>query len=429
MILHQLTDFRFVKNEWEIIDFRIDIPPSGRGSDAINPHTQYSNPIAKLSSNGTYYGAGFTLGLGNNIVCQTIEEILSLWDGKTLREISNSLSVSPYEVMQNPLQLRWLSPNSGVVYQAVGIIANTLLEKFSVESNVPLWKSLSEIKADEFTDFYGRLNNLFGVKGAVYLNRKERNHSEINAYHTTWIGSKAEELVEEIMGIHKEKGITLFKLKIGSDINYFINRLDTLIELLPEYISLAVDANQTLTLDCAIEYMQKLSDRNIVWLEEPFAPDNVLLFEKLCALKKQNDWSTEIVTGENCPSPHIAEALIKSGIDRFQADPCRMMGMIDIPLVISLCIENNCKLTPHAGGSLLDEMSAHISTLYSEIEGKENSYLIENVGFCAQFLQHATKIKNGILTKPQHVGFLGGFENSLEQKFKSYKEGVTWVTL
>ena len=61
-IFEYIANFKFLKNEWEFIDLRIDIPRESYGSDAINKHTQYSNPVAVLNKKNTKsFGAGFTL--------------------------------------------------------------------------------------------------------------------------------------------------------------------------------------------------------------------------------------------------------------------------------------------------------------------------------------------------------------------------------
>jgi hypothetical protein len=89
MILNDLLDFEFNLEQWTISDVRVDIPKLGMGSDAINAHTQYSNPLAKLEKSHIHaYGAGFTLGLGNDLICRAVENILRLYNGLTLRELS-----------------------------------------------------------------------------------------------------------------------------------------------------------------------------------------------------------------------------------------------------------------------------------------------------------------------------------------------------
>jgi L-fuconate dehydratase len=138
----------------------------------------------------------------------------------------------------------------------------------------------------------------------------------------------------------------------------------------------------------------------------------------------------EIVTGENCPSPHVAAALMEAGIDRFQADPCRMMGLIDILLVSQLGRFFNVSITPHAGGSCLDELSLHIS-FYDQVQNNFNldEALIENVGFCSHFMKYPSEVIDGKIRVPNEPGLLVGFDKKLTLKFKNYKKGITWLKL
>jgi hypothetical protein len=41
--------------DWRVHDVRIDIPAFGSGSDSINPHTQYSNPLIYATINGGFF--------------------------------------------------------------------------------------------------------------------------------------------------------------------------------------------------------------------------------------------------------------------------------------------------------------------------------------------------------------------------------------
>ena len=45
-------DVKIIPKNWSIYDVRIDIPSLGRGSDGINPHTQYSNPLIYANIDG-----------------------------------------------------------------------------------------------------------------------------------------------------------------------------------------------------------------------------------------------------------------------------------------------------------------------------------------------------------------------------------------
>jgi L-alanine-DL-glutamate epimerase-like enolase superfamily enzyme len=431
--LQYLTNFKFIYDDWDFIDLRIDIPAKSYGSDAINKHTQYSNPVARISQRDgdDSFGVGFTLGEGNQIICEIADLLIKKWHGESIATLKDE-GQSPYDFLSNPDQIRWLSPNSGAVYQAVGLIINTILDAYCRDFRLPLWRALLAIGVDDFNQFFGALNNL-----SSQLLLDERNESEIKmhdflkAYHTTWIGFDARSLSEEILKVHKEKGIKLFKIKIGADVDSYINKLKVLRTMIPEEIELAVDANQVLTLSDAKKYLLVLDEMRIKWLEEPFSPDNILLFKKLIEFKRSNLLAIEIVTGENCPSPHVCEALLEIGIDRYQADPCRMMGFVDIILVSHLCDLYKTDLTPHAGGSCLDELSNHIAHYHharTRYVYSDNAY-IENVGFCSWLLKNHTLVKKGVIITPTSNILLGDFKPSVSKKFKTYNKGTTWLEL
>ena len=437
MILDKLSNFKINKDEWLLIDLRTDIPNLGPGSDAINAHTQYSNPVAILNKDNIEgIGAGFTLGLGNNLICSAIEDILNVWDGQTLRDIALHKSTSIYDAISNPHQLRWLSPNAGVNYQAVGIIMNTIIDWIGKAENMPAWLMFAKLNKDEFHRFFDEPINLSHImKKEDYLFTQnivndDYKDKAIAAYHTTWIGSSSKELANEINTINKSKGIKLFKLKIGNDIDVFIKKIQELKSLLPKEILLCTDANQTMNLNSAKKFVSNADSLDLIWLEEPFAPDNVDAFKKLIDYKNANNFKIEIVTGENCPSPHIAAALMKIGINRFQADPCRMMGFIDIILVSQLGRFFNVPITPHAGGSCLDELSLHIS-FYDQIHNNLDisKALIENVGFCSHFMKYPSVVSDGKIHAPAKPGLLVGFDREVSKKFINYKKGITWLKL
>lgn len=444
MLIEQLIHIKFCKENWKFIDFRIDIPAKGKGSDAINLHTQYSNPVAEFTYDGIVsYGAGFTLGKGNDLVCEAAKQIIDMYDGSTLSELAKNKECV-YDFLANPDQIRWLSPNAGVQYQAVGLIINAIFDYLSRYNKKPLWQLLTEIKAESLNSFFGSYVNIskmiskndpIRTQNSDEVLRENVQSLFLNGlptYHTTWIGTSAEDLLLEINDIVKLKGIKLFKIKIGPNIQAFLDKIDYLQKHLASDIQLAVDANQTLSLQIAQAYLLELNKRNIKWLEEPFAPDNVLLFEELVEFKRSNNIQVEIVTGENCPSPHIAMALMKIGIDRFQADPCRMMGMLDILLICELANRYKVPVTPHAGGSCLDELSAHIS-FYNQAKFSSNdefsNSLLENVGFCSKLLKSPAIVKNGKIQAPTHFGLLGDFKDEVKCKFKDYREGITWEKL
>lgn len=147
-LIEAFSSLRFQKNEWRFIDLRINIPPKSLGSDAINPHTQYSNPIAILKSDSfEAIGASFTLGEGNQMLCQAAEFIVQQLNGLSVAELIAS-ERGFYDSLTNPLQLRWLSPYAGLPLMAAGLIVNTLLDAASKKCNLPAWEYLARLPSD-----------------------------------------------------------------------------------------------------------------------------------------------------------------------------------------------------------------------------------------------------------------------------------------
>jgi L-fuconate dehydratase len=251
-------------------------------------------------------------------------------------------------------------------------------------------------------------------------------------YFTTWIADDAESIVKQIEYQYKKRGIRQFKLKIGSDLDSDIIKIRRIKELIPKQLILCVDANQTLKFSEAAKWMSILSELDVLWLEEPFAPVNFVLFKELVAAKKKNKWSCEIVSGENCPNHYTAAALIETGINRFQSDPCRMLGLIDTVLTSCIAHIGNCKVVPHAGGSSLDEQSLHVqlfnlARVCTDIASIDS--LTENVGFCSKYFLNPTVVNNGFAKTPSKSGLLVGLESSVRSKIISYKDGITWLKL
>ena len=439
-----LSSFRFKSREWSFVDLRINIPPSSLGSDAINPHTQYSNPLAFVGYGGyEAIGASFTLGEGNQMVCEAADYMVRQLDGVSVEDLIQS-NVGFYDSLTNPLQLRWLSPNSGLPLMAAGLIVNTLLDGAAKVCGLPAWEYLARLPSDFLISLIGdrhlaarfRLALVKNVleEGLVGLDDRCEKLKAVGlpVYFTTWIGHDSDLIAKQIQDQYTRRGIRLAKIKISKNHDQDIEKIAAISNNIPNDVSLSVDANQTLSFPEALHWMSSLSKIGVVWLEEPFAPDNVRLFADLCREKKRHGWTCEVVTGENCPNHYTAAALIESGIDRFQADPCRMLGLVDCIQVSSICRIAGCSLTPHAGGSSLDEQSPHIQLFNLArvaTDTRPEVTLTENVGFCSQFFGVPTVVSNGFAKTPLSPGLLVGLAPDVRARVESYKDGTIWLEL
>ena len=438
-----LNEVKFDLQNWEIYDLRIDLPKNDLGSDTVNLHPNYSNPTCVFSYQGiTAVGIGFTLGKGNNFVCESIEYILKDLENVKLGELlSNKGKIQ--EIFSNPSQLRWLSPNSGCVYMAAGIILNTLLDWAAKKAELPLWKLLSLSNTESLLNWLDNRNysNIISSKEMEkYLSTPYAKVSErvtqlemegMPAYHTTWIGSDVRSLSIEVKNINKVKGIKFFKYKIHNSSKWVEERLRKLKENIEINKNFSVDSNQMLSFESAKSILEILDKNGCIWLEEPFAPDNIQMHSALMSYKDNKQLGVKIASGENCPNSHVALDLISNNsLDIFQLDACRVLSICDqVPIMIG-CKKYSKELIPHAGGSGLDELVPHLQAFFlcrinTEINFSES--LMENVGFCSHLFSNPTEVKNGIINASKKPGYIVGLKNM--SKIKNSKDKVVWLNL
>jgi L-alanine-DL-glutamate epimerase-like enolase superfamily enzyme len=439
-----LRSFRFHSDDWRFSDLRIDIPPMSFGSDAANPHTQYSNAVAILeNSSCAGIGATFTLGEGNQHICDGARFIVSQLEGASIGELMDS-SFGLAEVLSNPLQLRWISPYAGVPMMAAGLVVNTILDAVSKTAGLPAWEFMSRLKSNDLIKLMAlrHLGGAFNEKHVhdVLLQSEEGvvgrceevKSTGLPVYFTTWIGHDSDEIASQILKEVKDRGILQFKLKISPNIENDLAKLSRVKEKLPTEIKLCVDANQTLSFDQASNWLRELSKLGVIWLEEPFAPDNVLLFDDLIKQREFEALSCEVVTGENCPNIQTSSALVAAGIHRFQADPCRMMGLVDGLTTAAIAKIGGVQYTPHAGGAGLDEMSLHLQALnLARVDSTLNprNSLTENVGFASHFYKQPALVASGEAKVPILPGLLVGFAPEINDVLIPFEEGISWVKL
>src|SRR5258708_9906723 len=93
-------------------------------------------------------GIVLTLGLGNQLVCQSIE-----WLGKELigREIDGLMAdfrAVAQKLAQHP-QLRWLGPQKGEVHLALASLTNACFDLWAKSRGVPLWRLLLDLESTQ----------------------------------------------------------------------------------------------------------------------------------------------------------------------------------------------------------------------------------------------------------------------------------------
>jgi len=142
-------------------DIRFKQEKMGMGSDASNPHTDYSNPYIILHT-GTIVdgqslegiGIGFSLGKGNDMICNAIEELKEIIVGLTLYDILLNFKTIVRR-LTNPIQSRWIGPVSGPYYMAAGAIVNAIFDLWSKAEKKTFMEIIDRDKSGRINSYVG----------------------------------------------------------------------------------------------------------------------------------------------------------------------------------------------------------------------------------------------------------------------------------
>ena len=419
-------------------DIRFRFGRLGSGSDANNPQTDYSNPVVTIStSSGAGLGLGFTLGRGNDLVCRAARELAPMVTGRRVSELVEGFG-ELWRELANPLQARWIAPGAGPYHMAAGAIGNAIFDAWARAQGLPLWKALARMEPERIVSMldFRYVEHLLEPAEALEILREHRDGREarigeledhgLPCYHTTWIGSGTEDLLEQIDQVRSQRGITTFKLKVGRDLEHDRERLRAVRARFGDAIDLLVDANQVWSVGEAISWMQSLAEFDIGWIEEPTAPDQIqghrLIREELAGL------GIDVVTGENCPNSHVAGQFISEGaVDRFQMDACRVLGPPENILIMLVAAKYGVPVCPHAGGSGLDELVPHLSAFnFAAVAPELEGVLVEQVGFCAEYFASPSVVRDGRVRMPAEPGYVQDFVPGVRERF-TYPNGSVWA--
>ena len=90
---------------------------NGAGSDAVHTTPIYAYAVCKLKTDSDIEGVGlaFTLGMGNNLVCQAIDYLAKHIEGREINELMSNFGQTSKAMADDP-NFRWLGPHKGVVH-------------------------------------------------------------------------------------------------------------------------------------------------------------------------------------------------------------------------------------------------------------------------------------------------------------------------
>jgi L-fuconate dehydratase len=384
----------------------------GHGSDAIHKDPIYSYAVTQLHDDRGRTGTGlaFTLGEGNQLVCEAANFYAQRLAGKSIEEI-----MSDFGALQRALadeqQFRWLGPHKGVVQLALASVTNACWDLWAKTRGVPLWKLLLDLSPEQViaTLDFSYLEDELTAKTALGI---VRDHQATRAqregvlkagypgYDTSvgWFNYDDEQVRENCKRAVAE-GFTAMKLKVGSrDPERDLRRAKIVREAAGDQARVMVDANQQWTLPQALDICQRLRAINPFWIEEPTHPDDVLghktLADAIAPMK--------LALGEHVPNRVVFKNYLQARCAGFiQVDAVRVAGVSEFLAVSLLSRKFGVPVVPHVGD--MGQLHQHL-VLFNHIALGHEVIFLEHIPHLREHFIHPCQVKGGVYQTPQEAG-------------------------
>jgi len=384
----------------------------GHGSDAIHKDPVYSYAVTQLHDDRGRTGTGlaFTLGEGNQLVCEAANFYAQRLAGKSIEEI-----MSDFGALQRALadeqQFRWLGPHKGVVQLALASVTNACWDLWAKTRGVPLWKLLLDLSPEQViaTLDFSYLEDELTVKTALGIIRdhqatRSQREGVLQAgypgYDTSvgWFNYDDEQVRENCKRAVAE-GFTAMKLKVGSrDPERDLRRAKIVREAAGDQARVMVDANQQWTLPQALDICQRLRAINPFWIEEPTHPDDVLghktLADAIAPMK--------LALGEHVPNRVVFKNYLQARCAGFiQVDAVRVAGVSEFLAVSLLSRKFGVPVVPHVGD--MGQLHQHL-VLFNHIALGHEVIFLEHIPHLREHFIHPCQVKGGVYQTPQEAG-------------------------
>lgn len=332
------------------------------------------------------YGCGlsFTIGDGNDLVCQAATKLSNMLIGRGIDDIFANLGEVCNELTR-PSQLVWVGPDAGVIHLAAAAIINALWDLRARIAGQPLWMLLATMPPEQLVaslDFSGVTDMLSPDEAIAILKAGEIGKAEriaalarpathgggYPAYTTSpgWTGLDDETMVR----LTKEalaEGFDTVKIKVGRDLEEDKRRLRLCRDALGPDNRMGTDANQVFEVGQAIEWMRALAAETSegglpvapLFIEEPLSPHDAVGHSAIREALK--DLGIGVATGEQCANRVMWKQMFALGaVDIAQPDFARLAGASEFVLVLLMARKCGVATWPHAGGVGLCEGVQHL---------------------------------------------------------------------
>ncbi|MEI2272801.1 mandelate racemase [Sphingobacterium sp. ML3W] len=385
---------------------------TGAGSDAIHKDPVYSYAVTRLLDDKGRVGTGlaFTIGAGNELVCQAAAFYAERIKGIPIEELMANFGAI-FNTLSNEQQFRWLGPHKGIVHLALASVTNACFDLWAKTRAVPLWKLLIDLTPEEIVNTLdlSYLEDELTKEEAIALiaenrqSRQERMNIIEKGYtgYDTSVGwfNYSDDQVRENCKRAIANGFTAMKLKVGSaDPLRDIRRAHIVREVAGDQATVMLDANQQWTLPQALAICHELKAMNPFWVEEPTHPDDIvahkILTDAIAPIK--------VAMGEHVPNRILFKNYLQLGAAGFvQVDAVRVGGVSEFIVVSLLCRKYGIPVVPHVGD--MGQLHQHL-VLFNHISLGHEALFLEHIPHLKSHFVHPVVIENGVYRTPMEAG-------------------------
>ena len=419
-------------------DVRFPTSKDLTGSDAIHTDPDYSATYVTAytdDSNLKGYGIAFTIGKGNDIVAECIKYFFPTFENMNLEDIENDIGKLWYKCVDHS-QLRWLGPEKGAVHMAVAAIFNCLWDLIAKKNKKPLWRFVAESDPEKILSWltFKYIEDVLTPDQALKILKDSQNDKKarINkilkegypSYTTAagWLGYSDEKIVK-LCEKYISMGWKHFKVKVGLDLEADVKRLELIRKTIGDDCHIMVDANQQWSVEQSIKHINAYKKFNLLFVEEPTSPDDVLGFVKI----KESIGNVKLATGEACGGRVMFKQFLESGsMNVCQIDSCRIGSINEILTVMLMAHKFKVPIFPHAGGVGLCEYVQHLCMIdYVLINGNKNNKFVEYSDQLHEHFIYPCNLQNGNYMPPLDHGYSIEMKENSVKEF-SYPHGFYW---
>jgi L-alanine-DL-glutamate epimerase-like enolase superfamily enzyme len=189
-----------------------------------------------------------------------------------------------------------------------------------------------------------------------------------------------------------EAGFHSVKMRLGkSTLVEDLSRVEAMRNHLPDHIDMMADANEAWRVDQAVRAMQQLQPYDLVWLEEPIAPDNIAGYQHLRSLGL-----VPLAAGENLHTLAEFTTLINAGgVDFPEPDLTTCGGITPFMKIAHLAEANGQPVISHGAHDL------HVHLLAA---CPNTAYLEWHAFGLDKFMAQPLTVQKGFATAPDRPG-------------------------